>query len=401
MGLEALLSQQIIGLSESIDDRVASLLVAGTGISLSYNDGANTLTVAASFDGSFAALSGKPTTLSGYGITDAQPLDSDLSAIAALTTTSFGRSLLTQADAAATRSTIGAGTGTIGGSGGSTDNAVLRADGTGGATLQGSTFVIQDVYTASPNNTVNHASIQATGATSNVSVSVVPKGTGSFSLHVPDGATSGGNARGAYAVDLQTYREAASHVASGLFAFVVGAASTASGTASQAIGDVCTASADVAIARGRYAVSNRYGMYSHSGWRFSASGDAQYGRFVCSNRTTNATPTTLFLRFDTSTRLTVNASEVMGFLVNLVGSKSDGSAVAHYVRKGLVKRVGSTTTLVYVETIGTDYEDNASTDVAITADDTNDALQINVTGIASETWRWNAVVEVSDLGFGT
>jgi len=40
-----------------------------------------------------------------------QPLDSDLTAIAALTTTSFGRSLLTQADATATRTTIGAGTG--------------------------------------------------------------------------------------------------------------------------------------------------------------------------------------------------------------------------------------------------------------------------------------------------
>lgn len=39
-----------------------------------------------------------------------QPLDSDLTAIAALSTTSFGRSLLTQADAAATRTTIGAGT---------------------------------------------------------------------------------------------------------------------------------------------------------------------------------------------------------------------------------------------------------------------------------------------------
>lgn len=37
-----------------------------------------------------------------------QPLDADLTAIAALTTTTFGRSLLTQADAAATRSTIGA-----------------------------------------------------------------------------------------------------------------------------------------------------------------------------------------------------------------------------------------------------------------------------------------------------
>lgn len=36
-----------------------------------------------------------------------QPLDSDLTAIAALTTTAFGRSLLTQADAAAGRTTLG------------------------------------------------------------------------------------------------------------------------------------------------------------------------------------------------------------------------------------------------------------------------------------------------------
>lgn len=39
-----------------------------------------------------------------------QPLDSDLTAIAALTTTTYGRSLLTQADAAATRTTLGLGT---------------------------------------------------------------------------------------------------------------------------------------------------------------------------------------------------------------------------------------------------------------------------------------------------
>jgi len=63
-----------------------------------------------SFDGVFSSLSGKPTTLSGYGITDAQPLDSDLTAIAALTTTTYGRSLLTGADAAATHTTLGLGT---------------------------------------------------------------------------------------------------------------------------------------------------------------------------------------------------------------------------------------------------------------------------------------------------
>lgn len=76
-------------------------------------------------------------------------------------------------------------------------------------------------------------------------------------------------------------------------------------------------------------------------------------------------------------------------------------AIAHHVRKGAIKRVGTTTTLAYVETVGTDYEDNPLTDVSITADDTNDALQIEVTGIAGETWRWVATIEASDLGFGT
>jgi hypothetical protein len=70
-----------------------------------------------------------PTTLAGYGITDAQPLDATLTALAGLTTvadrlpyatgadafalatfTAFGRSLVDDADAAAGRTTLGLGT---------------------------------------------------------------------------------------------------------------------------------------------------------------------------------------------------------------------------------------------------------------------------------------------------
>lgn len=70
-----------------------------------------------------------PTTLSGYGITDAQPLDATLTALAGVTTaadqliystgadafatsalTAFGRSLIDDADAAAGRTTLGLGT---------------------------------------------------------------------------------------------------------------------------------------------------------------------------------------------------------------------------------------------------------------------------------------------------
>ena len=66
--------------------------------------------------GALADTAVQPAGLSGYltsatAATTYQPLDSDLTSIAALTTTTFGRSLLTKADAASARTTLGAGTG--------------------------------------------------------------------------------------------------------------------------------------------------------------------------------------------------------------------------------------------------------------------------------------------------
>lgn len=459
MGQEAFLAAQILDFAEATDDRVASLLQAGTGIALTYNDGAGTLTIASTVSPTWGSIGG---TLSSQTDLQAaldarQPLDSDLTAIAALTTTTFGRALLTQADAAATRSTIGAGTGTIGGSTGSTANAIARASGTGGTTLQASAFVIPDIATASPNNTVNHASIQAIGATTNVSASIVPKGSGAFSLAVPDGASTGGNARGANAIDLQTSRSIASQVASSAFsvvignfctasgpvrgAYAIGYACTASGIAATAIGDNATASGQQSLAIGSYPTAsgiyatamqyanasgqysfahgydayasqqcstafgfqvsaNRQSMSVFGNGRFSSFGDAQQAGFVLRIRTTNATPTTMMLD-GSSARLTINDGEILSFVANIVGSKSTGTAISSYMRRGVIKRIGASTSLVgSIQTIGTDIEDNAATDVAITADDTNEALQIQVTGIAGETWRWVAIVEAADLGFG-
>jgi len=313
---------------------------------------------------------------------------------------------------------------------GSVDNAALRADGTGGATLQSSAWIIADNYTASPNNTVNHASLQATGGTTNVSASIVPKGTGAFCLAVPDSSATGGNVRGDNAVDLQTSRGAATQVASGQYSSILGGNSnTASGTASTACGTTSIASGNRSFAGGEgitasgrssfaygaggsasgyYAVAwgenvsaNRHAMHAHSGGLFSANGDAQKTTDVLKRKTTNATPTTLLLG-DGSSRLTVASGKILFANILISGIKSDGSAAACYKRKVAIKNVGGTTSLVgSVETIGTDHEDNASTDVTITADNTKDALDISVTGIAAETWRWVAVVEGLEIGYGT
>ena len=85
--------------SLDISEVIANLPPAGVS-SVFGRSGAVT---AQSGDYTFAQIGSKPTTLAGYGITDAQPLDSDLTAIAALTTTSFGRAFLTLANAAASR----------------------------------------------------------------------------------------------------------------------------------------------------------------------------------------------------------------------------------------------------------------------------------------------------------
>lgn len=76
--------------------------------------------------------------------------------------------------------------------------------------------------TASPNGTVNVASLTAVTSSANGDLALVPKGTGALLGDIPTGTTAGGNKRGNYAVDWQTLRVAADQVASGIAAVIGG-----------------------------------------------------------------------------------------------------------------------------------------------------------------------------------
>jgi hypothetical protein len=415
----------------------------------------------------------------------------------------------------------------IAGSTGSVDNAILRADGTGGATLQDSGLVVEDtiisftgitgdagtdVITATGsafangqpvrftaltggsglNTTTNYFVREVSGATFKLETSIgggainfttnitagtlltghsvqvnvtlsenttetnsalvlTPKGTGAFILGPkPDGTAVGGNARGAYAVDLQVEHGTGGSqgriasggnsvicggslntasgvrsvvtggnqgVASGEYGFIgSGSTNTASGQYGTVVnGSLNTASnqltfigngasnsvtgIEAGILVSRSGRADRYSMQAHAAGLFAATGDAQRARFVMRNKTTTNAAVELFLD-GSSTRLTIPSGKIFAFTINISGVKSDGSAVAHYLRQYALKNVAGTTTEVYAPvTIGTDNA--AGTTIALSANDTNDALKVEVTGITSEIWRWVASVDAVEIAYGT
>lgn len=302
-----------------------------------------------------------------------------------------------------------------GGSVGSVDNAVPRADGTGGFTVQGSNIVIDDATTSTQNNVA--ITNQHAGQTNSALV-LTPKGTGAFILGPkPDGTSIGGNARGSSAVDLQQIRGGASQVASGFRSFlgngnnctssnfysacVNGDASTSSnyatfvgsGRFSLASGStsvVCgggqegvsygntSSGTATAILGGLGALADRYAMQAHSAGRFAANGDAQRARFVMLNKTTTDSAVELFL--------TIPSGKSVGGTIQICGTTSGGETANLYIRQFLIRNRGGTTALIgSIQTVGTDIIGLTVGGISLTADDTNDALAVSVTGFAPVT----------------
>ena len=122
------------------------------------------------------------------------------------------------------------------------------------------------------------------------------------------------------------------------------------------------------------------------------------GRFE--RTTTDATPVELWCAGQANARFTIRASSVLAFTMLIVARDNVADEVARYsVADGLIKRDAANNTTMVACTVVADYEDDAGWAVAVTADDTNEALIITVTGDATNPTQWAAVMDGVETHF--
>ena len=150
-------------------------------------------------------------------------------------------------------------------SGTASSSTYLRGDQTWAAA--GLNYFSDAESTASPNNTVYVDSLSVTGATTDVDVALVAKGSGATLAQIPDGTTAGGNKRGDYATDWGKIRSTSAMVASGDYSTISGGSDvTASGSYSTVSGGRSNRAAGLySVVVGGYSNLNSISNYTIAG----------------------------------------------------------------------------------------------------------------------------------------
>jgi hypothetical protein len=147
---------------------------------------------------------------------------------------------------------------------------------------------------------------------------------------------------------------------------------------------------------GAYAAATQYGQMAFASGRFDTTGDAQTSTFVLRNTTADATPTELFLNGFT-TRLTIATNRVLTFDILVVGVNVNNGNAAGYRLAGVIKNIGGTTSFIGTPNQVILGEDAAGWDATVVADNTNDALVVQVTGVPTANIRWVATVRTVEV----
>lgn len=298
---------------------------------------------------SWSSISGTPTTLVGYGITNAQPLNSFLTSISA----NANVGIVVKNGTNSGVRTIVAGSAKI---------SVSNGDGVLGNPSIDLGFVglnnLTDVSAASPStgdSLVWNGAIWANG-------SVTPK----------------------------LYAE---HT-------ITPISPVATGVNSIALGSGAVADAHDSLAFGLQSLSRRPGITQANG-RFASQGDAQAGAYILRTSTINATPGVemFFDGFNGAERLTMTSDTTWVWEVTVIGHRTDASGHAGFMLRGVVYCGGSLNSIMMLGTPSKEIlaRSDVGYDAAVSADSINGSLKITVKGASGQTIRWMALVKTTEI----
>ena len=240
----------------------------------------------------------------------------------------------------------------------------------------------------------NSSSYGATGANS-VAIGLTAKASGAKSLVI------GGEANIASAV-LGTVVGGANNTASNNYAFVAGSTNTGSGYASTVTGRSNTASGFYASAFGFESKATIVGQTARAAGKFAAVGDAQGSTFILRSDTTDATAeamTTTNATADATNQIVAASDTCITFHGTITAMQNGAQAYGGWEIKGMLVNDGGTTTLALGNVSDMAATNASSWAVALSADNTNNALKIQVTGEASHNIRWVANVQTSEVTY--
>jgi len=173
-----------------------------------------------------------------------------------------------------------------------------------------------------------------------------------------------------------------------------------------AIGNDCYVNQGYGVAMGNYARTHaRYGAFIYANGYFADAGDAQTGVMVLRKATTDATPSAITSTggaASSANQLVLTNESAITFTGTVVVREdaTDGDDYAGWEIKGVIMRQGQASdTTLGVGIVNNLYHTAglANASVALSADTTNGALQVEATGIAATNLHWVATLNFSEV----
>ena len=294
-----------------------------------------------------------------------------------------------------------------------TANQVLTTDGSGAVTFADAGGGGADLFAENYDGTETLPSATGTNA---IAIGTQAVATGINSFAGPKSRTTGSNS---FSCNLSS--TSSSYGAQGTSSVAMGPSAktttnygyalgrNAASTAQYAVilgGYACEASANYAYAFGHRGKAEFIGKYAFGVYTSSTVGSSQGGYMVLARNTTDATAGPLCSTGGTGTGSTDNQvvlpnNSAIAFHGTIVARQqaSSGTASAAWKIEGLIRREGSASTTVLVSSTTTVLDNTPSWGMTLSADTTNGALKIEVTGASATNIRWVATVSTSEVTY--